>query len=63
MDGGAMKALTLWYQGRHGPVGGLVHDATAYTYTVAGNGAGIVDPADAFHFVYKPLNGDGAITA
>jgi subtilase family serine protease len=32
-------------------------------FTVTGSGAEIYDSADAFHFVYQPLSGDGTITA
>jgi hypothetical protein len=32
-------------------------------FTVAGAGSEIYDTADAFHFVYQPLSGDGTITA
>ena len=33
------------------------------TFTVNGSGAGIYGNADAFHFVYQPLTGDGTIVA
>ena len=33
------------------------------TYTVTASGADIGDPADAFHFVYQPLVGDGEVVA
>jgi hypothetical protein len=33
------------------------------TFTVNGGGAGIYGTADAFHFVYQPLTGDGTIVA
>jgi hypothetical protein len=33
------------------------------TFTVAGAGAGIYNTADAFHFMYQPLLGDGTIVA
>jgi phosphatidylserine/phosphatidylglycerophosphate/cardiolipin synthase-like enzyme/regulation of enolase protein 1 (concanavalin A-like superfamily) len=32
-------------------------------FTVAGSGADIWNAADAFHFVYQPLNGDGQLVA
>ncbi len=32
-------------------------------WTVVGSGDDIFGPADSFHFVYRPLHGDGAITA
>jgi len=35
----------------------------AGTFTVTGSGADIWDAADAFHFVYQPLTGDGEIVA
>jgi len=33
------------------------------TFSVTGSGADIWGTADAFHFVYRPLSGDGQITA
>jgi hypothetical protein len=36
---------------------------TSGTFTVNGAGAGIFGNADAFHFVYQPLSGDGTIVA
>jgi len=35
----------------------------AGTFTVQGGGTDIWDTADAFHFVYRPLHGDGTIVA
>lgn len=35
----------------------------AGTFTVTGSGADIWGTADAFHYVYRPLNGDGTIVA
>jgi endoglucanase len=43
------------YQGSAGQAGTL--------YAVRGSGADIADYADAFHFVYQPLSGDGYIVA
>jgi hypothetical protein len=44
---------------------GLVGSASysSGTFTVNGSGAGIYGTADAFHFVYQPLTGDGTIVA
>jgi hypothetical protein len=36
---------------------------TAPTFTVQGAGADVWGTADAFHYVYQPLNGDGTIIA
>jgi regulation of enolase protein 1 (concanavalin A-like superfamily) len=36
---------------------------SAGTFTVTGSGADIWGTADAFHYVYRPLNGDGTIVA
>jgi len=33
------------------------------TFTINAAGAGIFGTADAFHFVYQPLNGDGTVIA
>jgi hypothetical protein len=33
------------------------------TFTISGSGYQIYSSADAFHFAYRPLNGDGSITA
>jgi regulation of enolase protein 1 (concanavalin A-like superfamily) len=37
--------------------------ANAGTFTVSGAGADVWGTADAFHFAYRPLTGDGTITA
>ena len=44
---------------------GLAGDATYASgiFTVKGGGGDIWNNADAFHFVYQPLNGDGSIVA
>ena len=51
----------------HGDIGavGLPGDASlaAGTFTVSGSGDDIWGAADAFHYVYRPLTGDGTITA
>jgi len=36
---------------------------TSGTFTIKGSGADIWGAADAFHYVYQPLNGDGTIVA
>ena len=33
------------------------------TFTVTGSGAGLSGTSDAFHFVYRPMTGDGVVTA
>ncbi|PYR59611.1 MAG: hypothetical protein DMF85_07310, partial [Acidobacteria bacterium] len=44
---------------------GIAGDATYSnpTFTVTGAGADVWGTADAFHYVYQPLNGDGSIVA
>jgi hypothetical protein len=43
--------------------GGATFDAPSGTYTVKTSSFDIWDVSDSFHFVYKPLNGDGEIVA
>jgi hypothetical protein len=62
-DGGVMEALSLWYKGRPTPVGGLIYDVAAMTYTVTGSGTGIAGFADAFHYAYKNGSGDVSVVA
>jgi len=53
-----------WSDGDVGSVG--LAGSAGYsngTFTVAAAGAGIYNSADAFHFVYQPLMGDGSIVA
>jgi regulation of enolase protein 1 (concanavalin A-like superfamily) len=47
--------------GAVGPQGGASFDGT--TFTVTGSGADIWNSADAFHYVYQPLAGDGQLVA
>jgi len=49
--------------GAVGRPGNAYQDTTAGTWTVAGGGADIWGTADAFHYVYLPLAGDGWIFA
>jgi hypothetical protein len=44
-------------------VGSFGYDPATKIYTVTGGGADIWDKADAFHYVYKQLSGDGEIIA
>ena len=55
---------SVWFDGDVGSVG-LVGSASYAngTFTVQGAGAQIYGTADAFHFVYQPLLGDGTIVA
>ena len=55
---------SVWTDGDIGSTGvaGNVSYASG-VFTVKGAGAQIYGTADAFHFVYQPLSGDGAITA
>ncbi len=53
-----------WQDGDIGSVpfrGGAAYSAG--TFAVSGSGADIWGSADAFHYVYRPLNGDGTIVA
>jgi regulation of enolase protein 1 (concanavalin A-like superfamily) len=49
--------------GAVGAAGNAWYAASTSTVVVKGAGADIYGTADAFHFVYQPLNGDGTITA
>jgi len=49
--------------GTVGLAGNCTFNGVTNTYTVAGAGADISGGADAFHFVYRPLSGDGQIIA
>jgi regulation of enolase protein 1 (concanavalin A-like superfamily) len=53
-----------WQDGDIGsvPIPGAAADR-AGTFTVTGSGADIWGTADAFHYVYRPLDGDGTIVA
>ncbi|HEY0947494.1 MAG TPA: chitobiase/beta-hexosaminidase C-terminal domain-containing protein [Opitutaceae bacterium] len=55
-----------WMQtdiGRVTPPGGAAYDNATGAFTNAGAGADIEGAADAFHFVYQPLDGDITLTA
>jgi RHS repeat-associated protein len=55
---------TSWSDADIGAVG--VAGSASYAsgaFTIKGSGADIYGTADAFHFVYQPLNGDGTIVA
>ena len=53
-----------WQGGDIGAVGQAGSStASGGTFTVAGSGADIWDAVDAFHFVHRPLVGDGELTA
>ena len=66
-----VKALSLWFRGYPASEGGYDYDAGTGAYTVRGAGTDIwnvSDPRqagyhDEFHFVYRTLNGPGAIQA
>ena len=49
--------------GAVGIAGYTSFDAAASTYTIAGAGADVWGAADAFHFMYQPMTGDGRIVA
>jgi hypothetical protein len=53
-----------WVERDIGSVGGTgATGLAAGTYTVIASGGDIWDPADAFHYTYQPLVGDGEIVA
>jgi regulation of enolase protein 1 (concanavalin A-like superfamily) len=69
-----VKALTLWFRGLPGPVGGFSYDAVTDVYTMTGSGediwnvpdfpgAGVGNYHDEFHYAYKQLSGVGSIEA
>jgi len=47
--------------GSTGAVGAARYDTGTRTFTVDGAGADIWNNADAFHYVYTPISGDGTI--
>jgi regulation of enolase protein 1 (concanavalin A-like superfamily) len=49
--------------GAVGPAGDAQYDQSTQTFTVTGAGADVWNTADAFHYVYTTLTGDGAIVA
>jgi len=58
-----VKSVGLWFRGMQGSVGNFSCDSATGHYTVTGGGADIWDKADAFHYVFKSLEGDGEIIA
>ncbi len=44
-----------------GATGSARYDSATETWTIQGDGRDIWDQSDAFHYVYKPLSGDGEI--
>src|ERR1035437_7606643 len=64
----AMIAQTGAFEG-HGDVGAVLHpgaveyDAAQKTYRITASGENIWGTADAFHFVWMKVSGDGSITA
>lgn len=49
--------------GAVGPTGAATYDSTSTLYTVKGAGADVWGTADAFHFAYRTMTGDGTILA
>lgn len=63
-DGGGTTLPSPWADADLGAVpftGAAQHSSG--TFTVSGSGADVWGTADAFHFVYQPLSGDGSIQA
>jgi hypothetical protein len=58
-----VKSLVIWFRGMQGSLGNFSCDSVKGLYTVTGGGADIWDRADAFHYVFKSLEGDGEIIA
>src|SRR5271157_1668989 len=64
----ATHAQTGMFEG-HGDLGVVLHpgsveyDAARHTYRIAGSGENLWATADAFHFVWKKMSGDGSIAA
>jgi hypothetical protein len=58
-----VKSLGMWFRGLQGSLGNFSYDSATELYTVTGRGADIWDKADAFHYVFKCLEGDGEIIA
>jgi len=58
-----VKSLGMWFRGLQGSLGNFNYDSATGLYTVTGAGADIWDKADAFHYVFKRLEGDGEIIA
>jgi endonuclease/exonuclease/phosphatase family metal-dependent hydrolase len=64
-DGVAVRTLpSPWQEGDIGAVGAAGQASfSGGTFTVQAGGTDIWDTADAFHYVYQPLSGDGEIVA
>jgi len=58
-----VKSLAVWFRGMAGSAGSFGCDPATEIYTVTGGGTDIWDKADAFHYAYKRLSGDGEIVA
>jgi hypothetical protein len=54
-------SLSLWVRGEQAPIAPVVEDAGKMTVT--GEGSDIWNNSDQFTYVYKTLNGDGALVA
>jgi len=70
-DIGANEAIpSPWLEEDIGAVGSMgnaslspdVSDASSNTFTVNGSGSDIYGTADAFHYVYRTINGDGTVS-
>jgi len=57
----AVKALTLWFRGYRGAVGGFRYDAGAGIYTMTAAGEDIWGNSDQFHYAFRRLSGVGSI--
>ena len=57
-----VKALSLWYQGFAGSLGGFAQGSPG-VYTMQASGADIWGQADQFHYAWKTLSGSGTIQA
>jgi regulation of enolase protein 1 (concanavalin A-like superfamily) len=67
LSGSASGSLPAgWSHGDIGTVGAAGHasyDPASGEFTISGGGADVWGSADAFHFAYQPLSGDGRIQA
>src|SRR4051812_766518 len=66
VNAGPPASPTPWMHrdvGVVGAAGNATFNSSTTTYTVKGGGADIWGNADAFHFLYRPMTGDGAIVA
>ncbi|MCU0914319.1 MAG: hypothetical protein MUC88_07145, partial [Planctomycetes bacterium] len=63
LTAGSVKDLALRFQGQAAAQGSSAYDAATGTYTVVGAGTDIWGNADQFTYVYKSLQGDGAMVA